>query len=98
LEAECNGEIEAGVLLFSTRGQAVARANGLSVLMPGDYAFAKPIRVSASVSRGVVGVIDSERESPLGGPIHSKAVLIRGGYLHQRYGREQPVVLTASLT
>jgi predicted ATP-dependent protease len=98
LEEELHREIEAGVLLFSTRGQAVARANGLSVLMPGDYAFAKPIRVSASVSMGVRGVIDIERESTLGGPIHSKAVLILGGYLHQRYGKEQPVVLTASLT
>jgi lon-related putative ATP-dependent protease len=98
LEEELHREIEAGILLFSTRGEAIARANGLSVLMPGDYAFAKPIRVSASVSMGVRGVIDIERESTLGGPIHSKAVLILGGYLHQRYGKEQPVVLTASLT
>ncbi|HEY8470153.1 MAG TPA: ATP-binding protein [Longimicrobiales bacterium] len=97
LEEELHRLIEAGTLLVSTRGEAVGQANGLSVIDVGGYSFARPVRVSASVSLGARGVVDIERESTLGGPIHSKAVLILSGYLNQRYGRERPLALTATL-
>ncbi|HEX7091018.1 MAG TPA: ATP-binding protein [Longimicrobiales bacterium] len=97
LEEELHRLIEAGTLLVSTRGEAVGQANGLSVIDVGGYSFARPVRVSASVALGARGVVDIERESTLGGPIHSKAVLILGGYLNRRYGRERPLALTATL-
>ncbi len=97
LEEELHRQIETGVLLVETRGTAVGRLNGLSVSVPGGYAFARPTRISASVSLGSRGVIDIQREAQLGGPIHSKAVLILGGYLQQRYGGDHPLILNATL-
>jgi predicted ATP-dependent protease len=42
-------------------------------------------------------VVDIEREVELGGPIHSKGVLILSGYLGARYAGESPLSLSASL-
>jgi predicted ATP-dependent protease len=42
-------------------------------------------------------VVDIEREVELGGPIHSKGVLILAGFLGARYAGEQPLSLSASL-
>lgn len=97
LEEELHRQIETGALLVRTRGEAVGQVTGLSVLIPGDYAFAKPIRVSATVSMGPRGVVDLEREAELSGPIHSKGVLILSGYLNRRYGGERPLVLNATI-
>jgi lon-related putative ATP-dependent protease len=97
LEEELHRQIETGVLLVESRGTAIGRLNGLSVSMPGDYAFASPTRISASISMGSRGLIDIQREAALGGPIHSKAVLILGGYLQQRYGGDHPLILNATL-
>ena len=41
--------------------------------------------------------MDIERESELGGPIHSKGVLILAGYLSGRYAPGRPLSLSASL-
>jgi predicted ATP-dependent protease len=42
-------------------------------------------------------VVDIERQVDMGGPIHSKGVLILLGYLGQRYASDQPLSLTATL-
>jgi predicted ATP-dependent protease len=42
-------------------------------------------------------VIDIEREVKLGGPLHSKGVLILSGFLGARYAGESPLSLSASL-
>jgi predicted ATP-dependent protease len=42
-------------------------------------------------------VVDIEREVEMGGPIHSKGVLILAGYLGSKYAAEQPLSLTARL-
>jgi predicted ATP-dependent protease len=42
-------------------------------------------------------VIDIEREVKLGGPLHSKGVLILSGFLADRFGRDRPLALAASL-
>jgi predicted ATP-dependent protease len=47
---------------------------------------------------GEPGVVDIERESKLGGRIHSKGVMILTGFLAGRYAREHPLVLSASIT
>jgi predicted ATP-dependent protease len=49
------------------------------------------------VRLGAGRVVDIERESQLGGPIHSKGVLILSGYLAGRYAPSKPLSLAASL-
>ena len=71
--------------------------NGLSVIELGGYAFARPSRITARVRLGSGRVIDIEREVELGGPIHSKGVLILGGFLNGRYAADQPLSLSASI-
>jgi predicted ATP-dependent protease len=42
-------------------------------------------------------VVDIEREVEMGGPLHSKGVLILAGFLGERYARERPLSLSVSL-
>ena len=90
-------EIQRGTVLVSTSGAAVGVANGLSVIQLGEAEFGRPTRISASVSLGDGELVDIEREVKLGGPIHSKGVLILGGFLGARYGRTRPLSIRASL-
>ena len=89
--------IRRGFLLITTEGAAVGQVNGLSGISLGEVAFGRPSRITASVAPGREGVVDIEREVELGGPIHSKWVLILGGYLAQRFARERPLTLAARL-
>jgi len=89
--------ITRGVLLIDTEGEKVGQVNGLAVLSLGDYSFGRPNRVTASVGIGRKGIIDIEREAKMGGPIHTKGVLILSGYLNERYAQEKPLSLTARL-
>lgn len=89
--------IDQGTLIVRTEGESVGQINGLSVLQLGDYAFGKPTRVTARTFMGRGNVVDIEREVELGGPIHSKGVLILNGYLGGQYGTDTPLALSASL-
>jgi lon-related putative ATP-dependent protease len=89
--------IERGFLLIATGGKAVGQVNGLSVIALGEVMFGRPSRITASVTPGRGGVVDIEREVELGGPIHSKGVMILSGYLAQRFARERPLTLAARL-
>ena len=86
-----------GIHLIDTSGEKVAQVNGLSVLQLGDYSFGRPTRITATARIGAGKVIDIEREVDLGGPIHSKGVLILSSYLANRYSKERPLSLSASL-
>ena len=59
--------------------------------------FGQPSRITARVRLGKGEVVDIEREVALGGPTHSKGVLILTGFLGGRFGRERPLALSASL-
>ena len=89
--------IERNVLLIDTDGEAVGQVNGLSVMSLGDFAFGRPSRVTATVGLGREGLIDIERESKLGGRIHTKGVMILSGYLAGKYARDKPLSLSARL-
>ncbi|MDH5794717.1 MAG: AAA family ATPase [Candidatus Bathyarchaeota archaeon] len=89
--------IERDVLLIDTEGEAVGQVNGLSVMSLGDFAFGRPSRVTASIGIGREGVIDIEREAKLGGPIHTKGVMILSGYLSEKYAQDKPLSLSARL-
>ncbi|HET7478821.1 MAG TPA: S16 family serine protease [Rubrobacteraceae bacterium] len=73
------------------------QVNGLSVLQLGNFAFGHPSRITARVRMGKGEVVDIEREVELGGPLHSKGVLILSGFLGARYAAERPLSLSASL-
>ena len=90
-------EIERGTLLIDTTGKKVGQVNGLSVIQLGNFSFGQPSRITARVRIGGSKVIDIEREVKLGGPIHSKGVLILSSYLGSYYSVDYPLSLTASL-
>jgi lon-related putative ATP-dependent protease len=87
-----------GTLLIDVTGAVVGQVNALSVAMLGDYSFGRPSRVTASAFPGKGVVVDVERQAKLGGPIHTKGVLILNGLLGWRYGGQSPLSLSASLT
>jgi lon-related putative ATP-dependent protease len=84
-------------VLIDTEGEEVGQVNGLSVIPLSNFAFGRPTRITARVSMGKGEVVDIEREVELGGPIHSKGVLILAGFLGARYAEEKPLSLSASL-
>ncbi len=85
------------IMLVDTEGTAVGQVNGLAVYLLGDYAFGKPTRITATARLGAGKVLDIEREVDLGGKIHSKAVMIISALLANRYARNNPLPLSASL-
>ena len=89
--------IKRGFFLIDTVQEMVGQVNGLSVMGMGDFAFGNPSRVTASIGLGREGVIDIEREAKMGGPIHTKGVLILSGYINDKYIRDKPLGLSARL-
>jgi len=83
--------------LIETVGDRIGQINGLAVLQVGEFAFGRPQRITASVKLGSGEVIDIEREVKLGGPLHSKGVLILSGFLGSHYQSDVPLSLSASL-
>lgn len=90
-------QIHKGVMLLATEGVQVGQINGLSVIQLGDYSFGRPSRITATARLGSGKLIDIERETELGGPLHSKGVMILGSFLARRYAHSQPLALSASI-
>ncbi len=84
-------------VLIDTEGKVEGQINGLSVISLGNFMFGRPTRITARVSMGKGEVVDIEREVDLGGPIHSKGVMILSGFLSARYAKDKPLSLSASL-
>jgi len=80
-----------------TDGDVIGQVNGLSVYALGNHSFGRPSRITARVRMGSGEVVDIEREVDMGGPIHSKGVMILSGYLGERYAFERPLSLNATL-
>jgi lon-related putative ATP-dependent protease len=89
--------VKRGSILIDVTGQKVGQVNGLSVLGLGDISFGQPSRITASIALGRDGVMDIELEAEMGGPIHTKGVLILSGYLAEQYARNRPLSLSARL-
>ncbi|WP_237055070.1 Lon protease family protein [Microbulbifer sediminum] len=85
------------ILMIDTAGEQEAQINGLSLIQFGDIAFGHPTRITATARLGSGKVVDIERETELGGPLHSKGVLILGAFLASRYAPSQPLSLVATL-
>ncbi|AOY58581.1 Lon protease family protein [Desulfococcus multivorans] len=85
------------IVLIDSTGDKVGQVNGLSVIQLGDFAFGRPSRITARIHLGKGDVVDIEREVAMGGPIHSKGVLILAGFLNGRFAVDHPLSLSASL-
>jgi predicted ATP-dependent protease len=90
-------EILRGTLMIDSAGSKTGQINGLAVVQLGNFSFATPSRITATMRLGEGEVIDIERETELGGAIHSKGVFILSAFLGERYAKERPMSLTASL-
>jgi lon-related putative ATP-dependent protease len=90
-------EIGRKTIRIETDGEQVGQVNGLSVISLGALSFGTPSRITAQVRLGRGEVVDIEREVELGGPLHSKGVLILGGFLGGRFGKTRPLSLNATL-
>jgi predicted ATP-dependent protease len=89
--------IRRGTLVIDLAGERIGQVNGLVVATLSGVSFGWPTRITARVRLGAGKVVDIEREVELGGPIHSKGVMILTGFLGGRFAREQPLALSASL-
>ncbi len=90
--------IEEETILIDIDDKVVGQVNGISVLPLGDYSFGKPSRITARTFVGSKGILNIERETELGGPIHNKGSLILSGYLGGRYALDIPLAFSASIT
>ncbi len=85
------------IVLLDVAGAKVGQINGLSVLQLGSFSFGKPARITARVRLGSGRVTDIEREVELGGPLHSKGVMILWSYLASIFAQDKPLAMGATL-
>jgi lon-related putative ATP-dependent protease len=89
--------IERRIIKIDINGEQIGQVNGLSVLDLGDVAIGQPNRITASVGLGRSGIMDIEREAEMGGPTHSKGVMILSGFLAEKFAQDKPLSLNARL-
>lgn len=91
----------AGILenqvMVDTRGTAVGQLNGLAVYSGVDHSFGLPSRITATVSPGVEGIVNVEREAEMSGSIHTKGVYVITGFLRDRFASDYPISLSAGI-
>lgn len=97
LRDKAQESIDREIVLLDAKGAKVGQINGLSVLQLGNFSFGRPTRITARVRMGAGRVVDIEREAKLGGPLHSKGVMILWGYLAGFYAQDVPLALAATL-
>lgn len=90
-------QIDEGTIMINLEGSEVGQINALSYISMGEYNFGIPSRITARTRIGKGEVIDIERKVELGGPIHSKGVMILSSYLGSTYAPDMPLSLSASL-
>jgi predicted ATP-dependent protease len=83
--------------MIDLSGSKVGQINALSYISIGGHNFGSPSRITATTRIGKGEIIDIERKVELGGPIHSKGVMILSSYLGSRYAKDLPLSLNASL-
>ncbi len=97
IQDKINEMIKREQLMISLKDSRVGQINAISVIDLGDIFFGRPNKITASVASGKMGLVDIERESKLGGRIHTKGVLILQGYLLEQYAQNRPMSLFSSL-
>ena len=97
IKDQSHGAILEAVRRIDTQGSRTGQINGLSVMELGGFRFGQPSRITAQIRPGRGEVVDIEREVEMGGPLHSKGVLILSAFLGARYAQKIPFGLRASL-
>ncbi len=97
LRDQLEEQIQRGALLIDTVGCVIGQINALALVSLGDFRFGHPVRITATTRLGAGKIIDIERETELGGPLHSKGVFILSAFLAAHYARVAPLSLSASL-
>ncbi|MEZ5990402.1 MAG: ATP-binding protein, partial [Planctomycetota bacterium] len=64
-------EVLEGTILLETRGTCVGQINGLAVMSSGPLTYGFPVRITASVGPGSLGIVDIEERSKMSGSIHT---------------------------
>jgi len=90
-------QIERGTVMIDTEGGKVGQINGLVVYSFTRNSFGKPSRITVQARMGKGEVIDIEREVEMSGPSHSKGMLILQSLLANRFAKESPLSLSASI-
>ncbi|MFW6325037.1 MAG: Lon-insertion domain-containing protein, partial [Desulfovibrionales bacterium] len=90
-------EYDREAIKVPTSGKSVGRAIGLSVSQYGEYVMALPHLISCTTGVGHGGVLDLEREAELGGPIHTKGMMILKSYFLDKFARDKPLTFTGSI-
>ena len=90
-------QIDRGTILMDVTGSKVGQINGLVVYNFSRNSFGKPARITTQVRLGRGEFLDIEREIELSGPIHTKGVLILQSLLANRFAKNKPLSLSASI-
>ncbi len=89
--------IKNGTIIIKTSGKEVGQINILAVQEFGHIRFGRPSRLTCQVYLGDGKIIDIEREVELGGPLHTKGVLILSSFLSSTFGQNESLSFNASL-
>jgi len=89
--------IQLGEILIDVSGSKIAKINGLAVEERGYHAFGVPVAVTAQASPGTGGIINIEHEAGLSGEIYDKAHLIISSLLRQKFSKNIPLSISASV-
>ena len=85
------------ILAIDTQGAESGQVNGLAAYEVAGEAFGIPTRITATTRLGDGHVVDIQRETRMGGPVHAKGVLILAAFLAARYSRFQPHAIIGTL-
>lgn len=97
IEFRMHDDIADGKVRIDQSGSVIGQTNGLTVVDLGSYQFGMPVRVTSRVGAGKGDLIDIERETDLGGPIHTKGTMILRGILLDRFGQDVPLRMTGTI-
>jgi ATP-dependent Lon protease len=97
LESKVDEMIKDEMLLIDTRGERVGQINGLAIYGADFYSFARPARITATISLGSGSIINVEREAGMSGRHYTKGVLIISGYFKETFGQDIPLSFNANL-
>ncbi len=96
-EERIDEKIANDVYLIDTEGEKVGQVNGLAVYTIDEYMFGRPVKITVTTYKGKLGIIDIEKESGLGGDIHTKGVRIITGFLGHQFAQEMPLSLNCNI-
>lgn len=97
MEKKIDEKIADNVYLIDTKGKKIGQVNGLALYTIDEYMFGRPVKISATTYRGQLGIIDIEKESGLGGDIHTKGVQIITGFLGNQFAQDIPLALSCNI-